>query len=239
MDKMMIIYRKKDLGRFQNEWLNAHYHFSFGHYHNPDRMGFGNLRVINDDIIAAGQGFDPHPHRNMEIITYVREGSIIHRDNLGNEGITKAGDVQVMSAGSGITHAEYSDTHQPTKLFQIWIEPRERNVTPRWDQAEFPHAPVNQNLKLLVSGRDSHKDQIDTGQVLYIHQDASLYGGVIEKGNKITHHPHSGQLYMIVSKGDITVNDETLSEGDGAEISDKSPLEIIAQTNAEIVIIDL
>jgi redox-sensitive bicupin YhaK (pirin superfamily) len=235
----MKIYRKKDLGRFQNEWLNAHHHFSFGHYYDPKRMGFGNLRVINDDLIAAGQGFDPHPHKNMEIITYVREGSVVHRDSLGNEGVTKAGDVQVMSAGTGITHAEYSDKNNPTKLFQIWILPREENVTPRWDQAEFPHAPANENLKLLVTGRDIHKDQIDASQVLYIHQDASIYGGIVEKGNQISHQSHSGQSYVIVSKGDVTIDGQTLSEGDGAEIENQSSLAITAQTDAEILIIDL
>ncbi len=235
----MKIYRKNDLGRFQNEWLSAHCYFSFGHYHNPDRMGFGNLRVINDDVIAAGQGFAPHPHKNMEIITYVRQGSVIHRDNLGNEGITKAGDVQVMSAGSGITHAEYSDQSHPTKLFQIWILPREQNVTPRWDQAEFPHTPANQNLKLLVSGRDVHKDQINTGQVLYIHQDASIYGGVVEKGHQITHHSHSGQSYIIVSKGDIAIDGNILSEGDGAEVENQTSFVVTAQDDSEILIIDL
>ena len=120
------------LGGFRNEWLNARHHFSFGSYHDPDRMGFGRLRVWNDDEVAPGTGFDPHPHREMEIITYIREGAITHRDNLGNEGRTEAGDVQVMHAGTGIVHAEYNRESQPTRLFQIWIQPDKPRAQPGW-----------------------------------------------------------------------------------------------------------
>jgi hypothetical protein len=120
------------LGAFRNEWLNAHHHFSFGGYHDPERMGLGRLRVWNDDEVAPGTGFDPHPHRDMEIVTYIREGAITHRDNLGNEGRTEAGDVQVMHAGTGITHAEYNREKIPTRLFQIWIQPDRRGVAPGW-----------------------------------------------------------------------------------------------------------
>jgi quercetin 2,3-dioxygenase len=118
------------LGAFRNEWLNAHHHFSFGGYHDTDRMGLGRLRVWNDDEVAPGTGFDPHPHRDMEIVTFIREGAITHRDNLGNEGRTEAGDVQVMHAGTGITHAEYNLEKVPTRLFQIWILPDRRGVAP-------------------------------------------------------------------------------------------------------------
>ncbi len=236
---MIKIYRKNDLGHFQNEWLDSRHHFSFGHYHNPDRMRFGNLRVINDDVIAAGQGFDPHPHKDMEIITYVRTGSVIHRDSLGNEGITKAGDVQVMSAGTGIIHAEYSDPHEPTTLFQIWINPREKNVTPRWDQAEFPKTPANENLNLLVSGRAEHQSLIESGQTLYIHQDASIYGGTIKVGHSITQNLSHNRAYILVSKGDIHIGEDLLHEGDGAEIDGVQNIHLTATNNAEILIIDL
>jgi redox-sensitive bicupin YhaK (pirin superfamily) len=126
------------LGRFHNEWLNARHHFSFGQYHDPERMGFGRLRVWNDDEVAPDAGFDPHPHREMEIVTYIREGAITHRDNLGNEGRTATGDVQVMHAGTGIVHAEYNREPAPTRLFQIWIQPDRHGVAPGWATRQFP-----------------------------------------------------------------------------------------------------
>ena len=135
----MIQLRSFDsLGAFRNEWLNAHHHFSFGGYHDSQRMGLGGLRVWNDDEVAPGTGFDPHPHRDMEIVTYIREGAITHRDNLGNEGRTEAGDVQVMHAGTGIVHAEYNKEDVPTRLFQIWIMPDKRGVAPGWGTRSFP-----------------------------------------------------------------------------------------------------
>jgi redox-sensitive bicupin YhaK (pirin superfamily) len=127
-----------ELGRFDNDWLNARYHFSFGHYHDPARDGLGPLLVWNDDIIAPGGGFDLHGHRDMEIVTYVREGAISHRDHLGNEGRTEAGDVQVMTAGKGILHAEHNLEAGPTRLFQIWIRPQTNSLKPRWEQRRFP-----------------------------------------------------------------------------------------------------
>ena len=139
------------LGAFRNEWLNAHHHFSFGGYHDPARMGLGRLRVWNDDEVAPGTGFDPHPHRDMEIVTYIREGAITHRDNLGNEGRTEAGDVQVMHAGTGITHAEYNQEKVPTRLFQIWIMPDRRGVAPGWGTRGFPRG--DNGLSVLASGR--------------------------------------------------------------------------------------
>src|SRR5471030_1565499 len=143
----------KTLGAFRNQWLNAHHHFSFGGYHDPERMGLGRLRVWNDDEVAPGTGFDPHPHRDMEIVTYIREGAITHRDNLGNEGVTRAGDVQVMHAGTGITHAEYNKEDIPTRLFQIWILPDKRGVAPGWGTKTFPRD--NKGLSVLASGRPS------------------------------------------------------------------------------------
>jgi hypothetical protein len=141
------------LGRFRNDWLNARHHFSFGHYHDPARMGVGDLRVWNDDEIAPGTGFDPHPHRDMEIITYVREGAITHRDSLGNEGRTEAGDVQVMHAGTGIVHAELNAETRPTRLFQIWIMPNRQGVAPGWGTRQFPKN--GDGLAVLAIGRTS------------------------------------------------------------------------------------
>lgn len=231
---MLTPIRHGDLGRFSNEWLNARYHFSFSEYHNSARMGFGPLRVINDDRIRAGSGFGMHPHRDMEIITYVRSGAIIHRDSLGNEGRTDAGDVQVMSAGSGIRHAESSDAHTDTTLFQIWIQPRERGVTPRWDQRAFPKDPVADALPLLVSGRAEDADK----GALAIHQDAAIYGGRMVSGAQLVH-ALQGPAYIIMSAGTATINGTLLGPGDGAEVTNEPRLDIHAVSDAELLVIDL
>ena len=139
------------LGAFRNEWLNAHHHFSFGGYHDPQRMGLGRPAGLERRRGRAGTGFDPHPHRDMEIVTYIREGAITHRDNLGNEGRTEAGDVQVMHAGTGIIHAEYNKEDVPTRLFQIWIMPDKRGVAPGWGTKTFPRG--DNGLSVLASGR--------------------------------------------------------------------------------------
>ncbi len=229
---MLTPFRFNDLGHFQNDWLDTRYHFSFSDYHNPDRMGFGALRVVNDDTVRAGRGFGFHPHRDMEIITYVRKGTIIHRDSLGHEGRTGAGDVQVMSAGRGIRHAEHSDAAEDTVLFQIWIHPRERGLTPRWDQKAFPQAPVNENLNLLVSGRAE-----DAGKgALLIHQDATLHGGKMTAGTTLTH-ALERPAYIVVAAGRITANGIVLHAGDGAEVTDESALTLHADSDAELLVI--
>lgn len=231
---MITVYPFEELGHHDLGWLNARYHFSFARYHNPDRMGFGNLRVINDDIVQAGTGFDTHPHENMEIITYVRQGAITHRDSTGNEGVTGAGDVQIMSAGSGIRHSEHNESDEDTNLYQIWILPREKDIAPRWDAMSFPKSPANDALPLLVSGYPEHKDT----QALYINADAALYGGRLSAGTKISH-PIKTQAYILVSEGEITINDTPLKKGDGAEITEMETINIHAQSDAEIVVIDV
>lgn len=231
---MIKVFKRDALGHFKNEWLDSYHHFSFGEYHNPKRVHFNTLRVINDDKIAAGKGFDFHPHKDMEIITYVRSGTIIHKDNLGNEGRTGAGDVQIMSAGKGIMHAEFSDPEVETTLFQIWIFPNEKGIEPRWEQAAFDKTPVKKNLKTLVSG---NKDDQAEG-ALYIHQDAALYGGRLAKGSKLTHKPKK-DAYLLVSEGTITVNGESMAAGDGAEIREEKALKIKAETESEILLLEV
>src|SRR6185369_4206792 len=140
---MITVYPYDQLGHADHGWLDAHHHFSFAHYWNDDRVHFGELRVINDDKVGPKRGFGAHPHDNMEIITYVREGAITHQDNLGNKGRTGAGDVQVMSAGTGVVHSEHNLEDVDTRLYQIWIMPDKENVTPRWEQREFPSTPVS------------------------------------------------------------------------------------------------
>ncbi len=235
---MLTIYRREELGHFHNEWLDSRHHFSFGSYMNPRRVNFGPLRVINDDWIKKGSGFDPHAHRDMEIITYVRQGQIIHRDNLGNEGVTKAGNVQVMTAGAGITHAEYADDAGDTSIFQIWIMPRAKGLTPSWDQISFPQIPANHALPLLASGRTEDHDAINEGRALYFNQEASLFGGNITAGTEISQILR-GPSYLLVSKGEVMINNSLLKMGDGAEITDQKSVTIKALHDAEIVLIEL
>lgn len=231
---MIHIYPYEELGRHNAGWLDARYHFSFADYHNPDRMRFGSLRVVNDDIVRAGGGFDTHPHRDMEIITYVRRGAISHRDSLGNEGRTAAGDVQVMSAGTGVLHSEFNKENEDTNLYQIWIYPRERGVPPRWDARQFPRQMVEDTLPLLVSGR---KEDEEKG-ALFIHADAAIYGGRIAAGTKISH-PVKGQVYALVSEGRVKIDGQSLKRGDGAEITNTDAVHIAAVEDAEMVIIDV
>lgn len=232
---MLQFYKKQDLGLVERDWLSSAHHFSFGHYYNPSRIHFGNLRVINDDVIKGGTGFDTHPHDNMEIITYVRKGAIIHRDSMGNEGTTGAGDMQVMSAGTGVAHSEHAAEGEDTELYQIWIFPKEKGVKPRWDQAEFPKAPVTTGLNLLVSGFEEDADK----GALFIHQDAALYGGKMEKGTSLTHRPRTSRTYALVAEGSVTLNGTTIEAGDGAEIQDEKEIILKADTDTEVVLIEV
>ncbi len=231
---MMQVIRFEDLGKGDFGWLKARYHFSFARYYNPGRMGFGILRVVNDDRVAAGAGFDPHPHRDMEIITYVRQGEIRHRDSLGHEGVTPAGSVQVMSAGTGIAHAEYASETEQTVLYQIWIEPREQGVAPRWDLARFPQEFVIDQLRLLVSGRAE-----DTGAgALMIHADAALYGGRMAAGHVLAQ-DFGARAYVLVSEGDVRIQGQLLHAGDALAVDGEGPLTFEAVTDAELVVIAL
>ncbi len=220
----------KDLGHAQFGWLDARHHFSFGHYYDPERMGFGKLRVINDDVIQAGTGFDTHPHDNMEIITYVRRGAITHKDSQGNVGRTEAGDVQVMSAGTGIRHSEHNLEGIDTNLYQIWIEPNQRNVPPRWDAHEFPKAKSDSALSLLVAGDDSAP--------LRIHADAKIYAGNLNADSQITHQLDQ-QGYLLISEGEVELEGIKLKHGDAAQISQQSTVTLHAITDAEVLLIDV
>jgi len=231
---MMEVRRFEDLGQGDFGWLKARYHFSFARYYDPERMGFGDLRVVNDDRVAAGHGFDLHPHQDMEIITYVRQGEIRHRDNQGNEGVTKAGNVQVMSAGSGIAHMEYASESEPTVLYQIWIEPREKGVAPRWEMAEFPTETVDSSLRLLVSGRAQ-----DEGKgALMMHADAAVWGGRLAAGSGITQ-DFGQRFYILISAGVVAIGGNILQAGDALAATGEGPLEMKAGEDAEVVVIGL
>jgi quercetin 2,3-dioxygenase len=222
------------LGAFRNEWLNAHHHFSFGGYHDPDRMGLGGLRVWNDDEVAPGTGFDPHPHRDMEIVTYIREGAITHRDNLGNEGRTEAGDVQVMHAGTGIVHAEYNNETVPTRLFQIWIMPDRRGVKPGWGTKTFPK--VGAGLSVLASGRPGD----DASGALPLYADAAVLAGDLTEGQSTTLSLAPGRAaYLVPVSGSVTVNGVEATPRAGVAITGETSVTITATQPTAVVVVDV
>ena len=231
---MIEIREFSGLGGFNNEWLKARHHFSFGGYRDAARMGFGKLRVWNDDEIAPGTGFDPHPHRDMEIVTYVREGAITHQDNLGNEGRTEAGDVQVMHAGTGIIHAEYNKESVPTRLFQIWIEPDRHGVKPGWSARSFPRA--GSGLSVFASGRP-----VDAGtSALILQADAAVLAGTLRAGEtaRLTLAP-GRKLYLVPVTGSVTVNGVLARPRDGVAIGDETDVTIVAEDPVELVAVDV
>lgn len=231
--------RYDDLGVGEHGWLQSRFHFSFADYYNPKRMGFGKLRVVNDDTVQSGYGFDPHPHKNMEIISYIRSGAITHRDSVGNQGVTKAGEIQVMSAGTGIVHSEYNLSREPLTLYQIWIQTDQLNVAPRWETQQFPVKTVSQDLPLLVSGFDQDKNS-----ALFIHQKARIFGGRLKQGSEIKH-LIGGQAYLLASQGEYEIStlagDQKvkLNQGDGAEVTDIKEIKIKALSDCELLLIDI
>ena len=235
---MIEIQTFDQLGRFDNDWLSARYHFSFANYHDPARQGLGPLLVWNDDTIQPGRGFDRHGHRDMEIITYVREGAISHEDHLGNRGRTEAGDVQVMSAGTGIMHAEFNHESEPTRIFQIWIEPSRTGVAPRWEKRRFPKGDRGGALVALASGRPGHV----TGQdgALPIHQDAAILGATLARGQRVSHRLESGRkAYLVPARGRVRVNGVIAAARDGVTIAEETEITITALDDAEILLADL
>lgn len=232
---MINVYPVETLGRANYGWLNAKYHFSFADYNNARRINFGKLRVINDDTVKAGAGFDMHQHKDMEIITFVRSGAITHKDSRGNEGRTEAGNVQVMSAGSGIYHSEYNLESEDTTLYQIWIYPKEKGIEPRWDSARFStREAADDALPLLASGREEDKGK----GALYIHQDAAISGGKVKAGQTVTQ-PIKDQAYMLISDGELEILGEQLRKGDGLEITDQDSVTFKALVDSEVILIDV
>ena len=227
---MIKRYAFSDLGGANYGWLNAKHHFSFANYYDPHKLSHGELMVVNDDRIAPHTGFDTHPHRDMEIITYVRSGAISHQDDRGNKGRTPAGSIQVMSAGTGIFHSEYNLEDEETSLYQIWIKPAHIGVAPRWETAEFPKTPVLNKLQLVVSG--------DGIAPLQMQQNARIFVGHLNKYTKIEH-PIQGKAYLLISEGDVIVKDLTAHKGDGVAISDEVSVNITAMSDAEVLVIEV
>jgi quercetin 2,3-dioxygenase len=221
------------LGGANHGWLNAKHHFSFASYNDAARMGWGGLRVWNDDEIAAGTGFPPHPHADMEIITYVRDGAITHEDSLGNKGRTEAGDVQVMSAGSGIRHAEYNAEPDTTRIFQIWIIPDARGGAPSWGSRPFPKGDRSGRFVTLASGRDGDTD------ALPIRTDARVLGATVKAGETIEYALDKGRhAYLVPAAGAVEVNGVRIDARDGVAIRDEASIRVKALADSEVVLVD-
>jgi redox-sensitive bicupin YhaK (pirin superfamily) len=223
----------KTLGGANHGWLNAKHHFSFASYHDDARIHWGNLRVWNDDTIAADSGFPPHPHADMEIVTYVRKGAITHKDNLGNEGRTEAGDVQVMSAGTGIAHSEYNRESDETQIFQIWIIPTSQGEAPSWGAKPFPRGDRSGRFVALASGFEDDTD------ALPIRTDARVLGATLKAG-ETAEYPLGGARYgyLVPSTGAVEVNGVRVGARDGAAIHDVDVLRVTAIEDAEVVLVD-
>ena len=218
---------KRDLG-----WLKPNFHFSFSDYYNPERMNWGAIRVWNDDEISAQSGFPPHVHDNMEIITYVREGAITHKDSMGNIGRTEAGDVQVMSAGTGVTHSEYNLEDGLCRLFQIWVLPRDRNVAPAWDQRQFPKSDQSGEFNVLASGYGEDG-------ALAINADARVLGATVAAGGTAEYELAQGNhAYLVPATGRIRIEGVEYRARDGIAIKGGGLLRIEAIDDAELVMVD-
>jgi quercetin 2,3-dioxygenase len=222
-----------ELGGADHGWLKAKHHFSFADHVDPARMGWGSLRVWNDDEIAPNTGFPPHPHANMEIITYVREGAVTHKDSLGNEGRTETGDVQVMSAGTGIRHAEYNLEQRPTRIFQIWIIPSANGGSPAWGSQPFPKADRSGRFVTLASGFDDDKD------ALPIRARARVLGAMLKAGETVEYALGEGRYgYLVPASGAVEVNGLRIDARDGAAIKDVAVVRITAIVDSEVVMVD-
>lgn len=221
------------LGHADHGWLEARHHFSFAGYHDPARMGWGAIRVWNDDTIAAQSGFPPHSHADMEIVTFVRSGAITHQDSLGNTGRTGAGDVQVMSAGTGITHAEYNLEPEATTLFQIWILPDRRGEEPSWGQRDFPKADRAGKWVTLAAGEPNGDG------VLPIRADARVLAARLGAGGTLDYPADPARhLYLVAPTGRITVNGRPADPRDGIAVTGETHLHVRAEDDAELVLVD-
>ena len=230
---MMKIRKANERGHASHGWLDTYHTFSFADYYDPQWMGFRSLRVINDDLVMPGMGFGTHPHRDMEIITYILSGALEHKDSLGNGRVIRAGEVQYMAAGTGVQHSEFNPTSdEPVHLLQVWIQPDRKGVTPRYAERSFRDAAAG-TLHLVTSktGRDGS---------IAIHQDADLWLAKLGIGNRVTHKLAPGRhAWTHVAEGEVSFNGETLSGGDAVAVSEETALELSATLPAQILLFDL
>lgn len=230
-----VLHKANSRGHANHGWLDTHHTFSFANYYNPERMNFGVLRVLNDDVVAAGRGFGTHPHDNMEIISIPLEGDLEHKDSMGNVAVIKEGDVQVMSAGTGIFHSEYNKNRdQEVRFLQIWVFPNKRDVEPRYDQIKLDDEKLRNQFHQILSPTPN-----DEG--VWIHQNAWFHLGKLEKGTKLTYDlndQHNG-VYAFVLNGNLTINDQTLNQRDGYGVWDVDKINISADSNARILLMEV
>lgn len=231
----MIQTRKaRDRGHFDHGWLDTYHTFSFADYYDPAHTHFRALRVMNEDRVAPGQGFGTHPHRDMEIVTYVLSGALEHRDSMGNGEVLRPGEFQRMSAGTGITHSEFNPSPtEPVHLYQIWLFPERKGIEPSYEQKRFPEKERHNRLRLVASPDAAEGS-------LLIHQDARIYLASLDAGRQVTHESASGRhAWLQVLRGEVELNGQPLSEGDGAGVNDEWELTIHAAASSEVMLFDL
>ncbi len=230
-----IIHRSNERGHANHGWLDAHHSFSFANWYDPSKVHFGMLRVLNDDIVASGEGFGMHPHNDMEIVTIILKGALEHKDNMGNGSVIKPGDVQVMSAGTGVIHSEFNPSStEEVSLFQLWIFPKENGIKPRYDQKTFDPSLRNNKIQTVASGFNKNGE-------LYIHQDAAISLASIEKNKSVTYPVMKvgNGAYIMVIDGSIEINGEILNKRDAIGISEIKEFIVKANDNSEILIIEV
>jgi redox-sensitive bicupin YhaK (pirin superfamily) len=231
----MLTLRKSDeRGAVKIDWLDSKHSFSFGDYYDPDHMSFGPLRVINEDIIAGGGGFPPHPHRDMEIVTYVLEGAIEHQDSLGNKGVIRPGEIQRMSAGTGIVHAEFNASRaQDCHLLQIWIMPSKEGLAPSYEQKTID-AEAAHNSLIRIAGPNPRVNEVR------LVQDAEIWAGRLDKDVEVVHPIQAGRrIWLQVARGEVSLNGQRLRQGDAAGVSDEDKLLVRAHAPAEVLLFDM
>ena len=231
---MITVRKAQDRGHADHGWLKTFHTFSFSTYQDKEHMKFRSLRVMNEDVVAPGQGFGTHPHNDMEIVTYVLEGALQHKDSMGNGEVLRPGEFQRMSAGTGITHSEFNPSaSEPVHLYQIWLYPEQKGIEPSYEQKRFPEAERHNNLRLVAS---RHAEE---GSLL-IHTDAAIYLSQIDSGREIEHEFVAGRHgWLQVLRGSVLLNEVDLNTGDGAAVSEETSLSIRANTDAEIMLFDL
>ena len=231
---MISLRRSQDRGHSNRGWLDSRFSFSFADYYDPEHTGFASLRVINEDRVSPGAGFPPHPHRDMEILTYVLQGTVEHRDSIGNRAVIRPGDVQRMSAGSGITHSEFNPSaSEPEHYLQIWIEPNQIGIDPGYEQKHFDAVDKRGRLRLIAA------PNADEG-ALVLHQDARVYASLLERDQAVAYDiAPRRRVYVHVIYGCVAVNGTTLSGGDAAKIEDESKLEVRAADTSELLLFDM
>jgi quercetin 2,3-dioxygenase len=241
---MIQTIRAKDRYHAETDWLRTNWHFSFDHYHDPDNMNFGPLRVFNDDTVAPAGGFPLHSHREMEIVTYIIDGALEHKDNMGNTGVIRPGEIQRMSAGTGIRHSEYNPSEKdPVHLIQLWIMPAAQHLRPSWEQKSFSLS--DRSGKLLPIAVPAGKTGNTSSTSVQIHQDATIYTSLLAPGQSVTHKLGQGRrAYIFVIKGNLRLNGEMLAAGDQARVSAERELQLSTvsgsgTTPADFLLLDL